>query len=248
MFNFRDLLIDREQLISWRKELYKTDGKGYILFKNFIPEKYVEHIRNFWLYNIDPSKSFKNITGKNNFTFGCPNYCSNKNNDRYFHDMYFNFMWNYPADEVTHQMAFLIMSFLNQIESKPVYSEFYPVMYGGASRPERGRALSYRVVNTKRGTSVPSHKDFHQEDVEFDPAKLQATLFLSKKGIDYDGEGFIFETNTGGRVVFGDDVEVEPGDLVVWRYCNLHSVENISTKDEQIGFLRVLFPREIIYK
>lgn len=52
--------------------------------------------------------------------------------------MYFNFMWNYPADEITHQLS-LIMFMLNQIESKPVYKEFYPMMYGGASRPERGR-------------------------------------------------------------------------------------------------------------
>lgn len=58
----------------------------------------------------------------------------------------------------------------------------------------------------------------------------------------------LFDTNDGRKIIFDTDVSVEPGDLVIWRYCNLHSVENITTTDAQIGFLRLLLPREVIYK
>lgn len=73
MFSFKELLLDKEQLILWRKELYKTNANGYIVLKEFIPPKYIEHMRRFWLYNVDASKSFQNITGKEEFKLGCPN-------------------------------------------------------------------------------------------------------------------------------------------------------------------------------
>jgi len=43
-------------------------------------------------------------------------------------------------------------------------------------------------------------------------------------------------------VLFGSDVPIEPGDLVVWKYTNLHGVSQVTTPPGGIGLLRLLFP------
>ncbi|MFQ5786602.1 MAG: hypothetical protein ACE5H1_01340, partial [Thermodesulfobacteriota bacterium] len=58
--------------------------------------------------------------------------------------------------------------------------------------------------------------------------------------------GCIFETNQGNDVVFGDDVLINPGDLVLWRYINQHSVQDISTEQDKLGFMRIIFPPEFM--
>ena len=71
---------------------------------------------------------------------------------------------------------------------------------------------------------------------------LQATLLLSDKGRDYHGTGFHMTTNRGDWVTFGDDVPATAGDLVIWRYANLHEVADITTEPGQFGFMRIIYP------
>jgi hypothetical protein len=77
---------------------------------------------------------------------------------------------------------------------------------------------------------------------EFDPSRLQATLFLSDRNIDYAGSGFLFEKNNGHKITLGGDIPIQSGDLLIWRYGNLHSVENVKCTAEQFGFMRIIYP------
>jgi hypothetical protein len=111
--------------------------------------------------------------------------------------------------------------------------------------PLRGRALCYQVAISVRGEVLTRwHRDFDGDEWVREPAKLQGTLFLSTPGVDYTGDGFTLETNSGDTVRFGHEVKVACGDLVLWRYCNRHSVLNIDSSGAQCGFIRVLFPTE----
>ena len=92
---------------------------------------------------------------------------------------------------------------------------------------------------------VSPHRDWIGDD--FDPRRTQVTLFLSKRGVDYSGDGFVFQTNRGARIVFDRDVVVNPGDLVIWRHNNEHAVLNVTSRPGQVGFVRILLPPEKVY-
>jgi hypothetical protein len=105
------------------------------------------------------------------------------------------------------------------------------------------------VLTRNAATWIAPHRDYADferrfEKNRFDRSRLQATLFLSEKGVDYSGIGFVFEQNDGQKVVFGTDVPIVPGDLVIWRYNNLHEVAEVTTASDQFGFMRILYPPE----
>ena len=52
----------------------------------------------------------------------------------------------------------------------------------------------------------------------------------------------MFQTNGGTEVTLGGEIPIEAGDLLIWRYGNLHSVENVKSADQQFGFMRILYP------
>jgi len=126
----------------------------------------------------------------------------------------------------------------NLVEANPVFNEIFPL---------DGLSATFRVVNTKNGDIiVPPHSDWDGKNGNpFDPKRLQATLFLSKKGVDYSGTGYMLKNNQGKYVIFDGDVEVNPGDLVLWRYNNEHQVKDISSTNDQLGFLRILYPQNV---
>ena len=76
----------KEDLNEFRKELYHSQGKGYIIFKNFIPQNYVEHLLEFWDDTVKPDEfgrqAFvtKNVeigngmVSNRNIYYRCPNY------------------------------------------------------------------------------------------------------------------------------------------------------------------------------
>jgi hypothetical protein len=119
--------------------------------------------------------------------------------------------------------------------------------------PGAGKAVNYRVVISRNpNTAVSLHRDYfdHARRMEknaYDPSRLQATLFLSEKGRDYDGTGFRFTRNDGTAVVFGTDVPIAPGDLVIWKYTNWHAVEPVTARPDHLGFMRMIFPPEVIH-
>ncbi len=220
-----------EDLRLVRMNLYHSESDGCHIFKNFLSPSYVTHIQAFWMSILPRGSSHSQLNSKDDFYQNCPNYF----NQNTFGLTYYNFFWNLPVDEVTHDICLRVHMLRNYIEARPVSSELFPYS---------SRSCSYRIVQTISGEIVvPPHQDYLGSD--FDPRRLQATLFLSEHGKDYFGDGLHFMTNSGQEIVFGKNFPVQSGDLVLWRYNNLHGVRNVRTKSGQKGFLRIILPLEI---
>ena len=237
--NYESMVIDQSRLLPIRKAIYHSQGPGYYLFPQFIPSDFCDHIVEFYTRLIQPLEWYEPFISKLHIYKGCPNYYSGNDENESFH----NYFWNIPPDEVTYSVAFKVKLLRNYIESRVCFSEFFP-MHG---RNMDGRSASFRVAITRQGTSILPHTDWLGKDGKnFDPRRTQATLFLSTKGNDYSGDSFIFTTNQGKKVILADKIDINPGDLLLWRYNNVHSVENVITKEGQLGFVRIIFPPEKI--
>ena len=235
---YESLLPSEELLNTIRMDLYHSEKTGYFVIRNFLEERLSSHIINFWSKEIPKSEeSHKSISVLNpmkNFYFGCPNY-DYKN--EYGHT-YLNYFWNDPVDEVTYGIAWKIHELRNSISSKLFYNGFFPI---------RGnQSTSFRVVRTLRGKEIVApHIDFRDKEF-FDPSMLQATLILSEHEKDYSGDGMFFTQNDGKKICLNKDLNLKKGDLVLWNYGCLHSVENINTTPEHLGFLRIIFPPALL--
>lgn len=228
---------DTAEINAIRKELYRSDGPGYYVFKDYLTKEFVDHLLQFWTREIIPENTHTKIEQfKKEETFyqGCPNYYYPNN---YGHAFY-NYFWNKPVDEVSYAVSMQIQFLRNFVESKNFYTDIFPLT---------GRSYAYRVVITKGGSDiVGAHTDWLEKN--FDPSRLQATLILTKKGVDYEGTGMTLASNDKQTEwVFDGNLEVNPGDLVLWRYNNVHSVKDVSSKDDQLGFIRMIFPPERIF-
>jgi len=239
-FSFEYLAIPDEDLARLRKELYHSSGAGYVIFPRFLDQDTVRHIQSIWP-NIDPARTHKVFWSKLDMSAACSDfYTADIHGNRNF----YNFVFNTPVDEVTWTASIFVHMLRNRLSGRPPFAETFPVS---------GRALSYRVVITRVSKSwVKPHRDYMQEPGsldrnKYDLSRLQATLFLSEKGHDYTGTGLRFERNDGRSVVFGTDVPVKAGDLVIWRYNNLHSIEEVDAADGQLGFMRIIYPPEIMH-
>jgi hypothetical protein len=233
--NFGLLAIPEQQLQSIRRDIYHSSGLGFHVFRNFLGPEIAEHMRRFWselqLTHVHQTLPQEGVAA---LTRDCPDYSYGIQNGD--HRGFLNFFWNTPADEVSYAVAMQIQWLRNRIMGRPPHEDFYPL---------RGRAVSYRTVISMRGKVVTRvHRDFDGDEWIREPARLQGTLFLTTPGVDYTGDGFTLETNAGGRVRFGHEVNVANGDLVLWRYCNEHAVLNIESSGDQRGFIRMLFPVE----
>ena len=227
---FDELYLREAALLPIRRQLYHSSGEGYFVFKGFLDVTQTEHMRRFWS-SLEPQDWHKPYVNAERMYRGCPNYVEEAKGQV----SYLNFLWNEPPDELTHAVAFAIQMLRNRIEARNLYREIFPLA---------GRSASYRIVLSRNiDEIVVPHRDWVGE--AFDPRRLQVTLFLAEKGKDYEGIGFGIETNYGKSKVFGEDVEVHPGDLVLWRYNNLHFAREVSS-DGTIGFMRMLMPPEEI--
>lgn len=230
--NFDDLYLREADLQPLRRELYHSQGAGFVVLRGFLSDAQAAHMREFWS-TLQPDDWHAEYKGMDRMFRGCPNYFAHEENGGQL--SYFNFLWNEPPDELTYSVAFAIQQLRNRIESRTIYREIFPMA---------GRSASYRIVLSRNIKEiVVPHRDWVGRN--FDPRRLQVTLFLAEKGRDYEGIGFGIETNAGERVVFGDDVAVRAGDLVLWRYNNLHFAQEV-TSSNGIGFMRMLMPPEAI--
>jgi hypothetical protein len=239
-FSFEYLAIPDEDLAPLRRQLYHSSGAGYVIFPGFLDQDAVHHIQSIWP-NIDPARTHKVFWSKLDMSAACSDfYTADIHGNRNF----YNFLFNTPVDEVTWTASIFVHMLRNRLSGRPAFAETFPVS---------GRALSYRVVITRISKSwVKPHRDYMQDPGsldrnKYDLSRLQATLFLSEKGRDYTGAGLRFERNDGRSVVFGSDVPVKAGDLVVWRYNNLHSIEEVEAAEGQLGFMRIIYPPEIMH-
>lgn len=238
-FSLSGMSIAEEDLGPVREAIYHSRGPGYYLFRGFLDPAAVAHLRTFWT-TIDPTPTYAPFSGKQAFHAGSPDYCLQ---DGEGNRTFYNFFWNAPTDELTYVASMYVQAIRNRISGRIPYAEVYP---------HSGKAVCYRVILSRNAkTWIAPHRDYFDyerrlEKNRYDPSRVQATLFLSAKGRDYRGTGFTLESNQGKNLVFGDDVEVRPGDLAVWRYNNLHSVQDVSTDPGQLGFLRIIYPAEDI--
>lgn len=217
-----------------RMKLYHSSGDGYYVLRNFAAPDAVAHMRELWT-TVDPAKTHKPWEGNHCVYPGCPDYyVIYEDGGRVF----YNFLFDEPVDEVTREISVAVHMLRNRLSGRNAFADL--------SGPHS--AVSYRVThNINYQKWSPMHSDFldyekRYEKGQYDPSRLQATLFLSEKGVDYAGDGFKFTTNQGKLICFGTDVDIKPGDLVIWRYANVHGIENVKTPDGQFGFLRIIYP------
>ena len=233
--DFRQLTITEEELHPIRMELYHSGGPGYAIFPGFVSSDVADYLVSFWS-SPEVSRSYERFIGRKSFSVGCPNYVYGP--DQYRNQAFYNFLWNEPPDEMTYSITFVVRMLRNRVEGRMPFAEIFPYA---------GHGGTYRVSITRGGgTVVQPHQDWVGE--HFDPRRLQATLFLTEKGKDYDGPGFAFRNNQGKDLEFGTDVPIGAGDLVLWRYNNLHSVRDVTTKPGDRGMVRVIFSPETIYR
>jgi hypothetical protein len=234
-----ELMLEEESLREVRQALYHSGGAGYHVFRGFLAEPWVDHMRRFWgAFRGGPGD--RCFESKQQFHAGGSDLFSVDARDN---RIFFNFFWNAPVDEVTYTTSLWILFLRNRLSGRAPFDELLP---------HTGRAVSFRVTLTKNAdTWIERHRDFFDHERRFekgayDLARLQATLFLAHRGRDYRDGGFTLETNDGKPVLFGRDVPIEPGDLVIWRYNNPHGVEAVRSDPDQLGFLRVIHPIETL--
>lgn len=232
LLDFESILYPGEQLLAFRKELYHSRGPGYIRIPRFVPQHLAAHIVKFWTETpptpdqLDPIKYgyYPKLFGQRAMGQFTPQ-----------RDVYMNFMWT-PFDEVTHSLALVVVMLRNQIEGAPLYRDLFDFK----------RISSYRVIISKNseGVEVARHRDHYDEKdkKKVFATRLQATVFLSEHGKDYEGDGLIFTTNGGEDVRIGPDIPAKKGDLFLWRYNNFHAIGRTKTLPGGLGFIRIIFP------
>jgi hypothetical protein len=237
--SLESMYLDEDLIYSIRKKLYHSSGLGYVVCRQFITQEYSRHIFDYWTKYVMPEKSHQKFVSKQLLKPGNPNfYNQSPNGSRTF----YNPFWNPPPDEVTHEVCLKIAQLRNQVESRPSFSEIFSV--------PGSRCVIPRIVITRKGENVlVPHSDYGLDEPNpenIDLRRTQVTLFLSKYGKDYSGSGFIFTTNQGETIQLEKDLDLDPGDLVIWKYSNMHAIESIEADGHQAGFVRILFPPEKI--
>jgi hypothetical protein len=232
-FRFERLHLRENDLQTIRMELYHSTGPGFHVFKRFVSPDLVSHMRSVWPKNEMPP-GYRLLPATNLYYPGCPNYYVRYPDDSL---IFFNFLHQPPLDEATQEVSVAVHMLRNRLSGRNAFQDL-----------AGSRSLGYRVtLNRNFEAWIKPHRDFMDWDKrwvkgEFDPSRLQATLVLSNRGVDYSGNGFLFQTNSGSEVMLGGDVPVDAGDLLIWRYGNLHSVENVKCTADQFGFMRIIYP------
>lgn len=230
---FEQFHVREADLHAIRMELYHSTGPGFYIFRQFVSPGLVSHMRSVWPKREMPP-GFKLLPGADGYYPGCPNYYVRYPDDSL---IFFNFLHQAPLDEVTQEVSVAVHMLRNRLSGRNAFQDL--------SGP---RTVSYRVtLNRNFEEWIAPHRDYMDWNRrwvkgEFDPSRLQATLFLSDRNIDYTGNGFLFEKNDGQKVTLGGDIPIQSGDLLIWRYGNLHSVENVKCTAEQFGFMRIIYP------
>lgn len=225
--------VSEEQLREVRHAVYHSSGPGYFILRNYIDSNFVQHIREVWTslpeyYNHEQFTAWRD----------CKQHMANfEQGGNPALRLWCNFFWNPPVCDVTHAVCLAIAILRNRIEGRAPVADI---------SGENKLAVSYVVIQTRNmELSNPWHRDWTGDNT-FQPERLQATLALSNQGEDFDGPGAMFECNDGARISLFQDAGLRAGDLVFWRYSNQHAVFPVSSREDQIGCLRIIFPPQIL--
>lgn len=229
-------LYQSEIIDNARQDIYFRHG--YTIIKNFVDKPLLRALARRWAtgqYNYHFHGYLKNTE----VTMQSPNYLLNKpGTDDWSFCMH---MWNPPIDEELHSICLEAQQIRNLIEGRALF-------YGLQCHDRT--ILQYRLSRTlSTATSVFPHADFMEEerkdsmvDHSYDPRRCQMTLFISDYNVDYKDGGFHLQNNQDEQILFGRDIEANAGDLVIWKYSNMHHVGGVVPIDKDIGFSRVIFP------
>ena len=239
--NHRNFCLNKKEVWDVRRKIYHTQGEGYLLFKGFLEKKFTDHLVNYWCRLLDPPQTHLLFPGKEHaFYPGCP--CYYKHGRTTGLKVFYNPLWGNQHEVVSNEIAVSIIHLRSQIEGKAFTREISP-------RPGQ-RCVVPRLIITRNGENVLApHSDYGLDEPNprnIDLARVQATLFLSQIDQDYSGSGFVFTKNNGDKIHCERELGIEPGDLLIWRYNNVHEISDISSGENQVGFVRMLFPPEEI--
>ena len=238
-YTFKNDQINKNDLWEIRKEIYHSNNQGFYIFRNYIKEEFVQSIIEYWCYNSPHKKSHKKFKDKStDFYINCPSYFLENGENKVF----YNPFWSNNYDPLTNELSLAICTLRAQIEGKQLANEIMPRI--------NKRCVIPRLIITKNGENIiKPHSDYginEKDPNNIDIGRLQCTLFLSKNKYDYTGSGFVFTNNAGRKINIAKDYKINPGDLVIWKYNNIHEIKDIKTTSQKIGFVRMIFPLEII--
>lgn len=215
-------------------------GPGYHVLRGYLSPQRVEYIVDHWR-RLGNAVTVRKVNKARLFHVNCPDYTYADGQKSVHH----NFFWNVPSDPLTYEVAWRIQRLRNQIQGTHASDSYFAVQpYDWTDHLAEGRprrAVSYRLVGTRNDGGVSLHRDWVQ-----DPSKVQMSLSLSATGADYTAGGLLFRTREGALLNLCETERLQPGDLVVFRYCHEHGVGPVSTSAGQRGFWRLLFPIEAL--
>ena len=190
MFKFESLHLREADLHAIRMELYHSSGAGFHIFKNFVSPDLVAHMRSVWPKDEMPL-GYAPMPAAGAFYPACPNY-----HVRYADGslIFYNFLHATPLDEVTQEVSVAVHMLRNRLSGRNAFQDL--------TGP---RAVCYRVtLNRNFDTWIKPHRDFFDWDRrwvkgEFDPSRLQATLFLFDPGTGLFRERLFVSDQWGNR-------------------------------------------------
>ncbi len=236
MFRYDVDLYESQAVHDIRRAIYHADG--YYILRNFVDKAVIRDMNARW-FSGDYNYYFTDGLKNREVRIGTPNYLLKRPAE---HDWAFcNQIWNQPIDEIANDIVVEAQRFRNLIEGRPL---------NFGTRLFDSLILQYRICRTLSNCqAVNPHADFMEEfrhdsmgDHQFDPRRCQMTLFLSNYGEDYSEGGFRMTSNQGKKILFGQDEEIGAGDLLIWKYSNLHDVGGVQAHNKKLGFARIIFP------
>lgn len=234
----RNFAFPEESLKSTRQALYSPQGPGYVLIRGFAPPELAMHMRRFWTSG-EPQlwDAFEQLRNRPRYRVGDGPFASHFKGK----DAYLFALWNQPVDDVTLAAVVAAVQLRNQIEQQPLFRDLLPV----------SRYMAFYMVTLSRDSAaneVEWHEDLfaHDESLPYVETRLQATLFLSAYGEDYEGSGMRLIDNQGREIQIDEALRPRAGDLLLWRYGNRHCVGSVNALPGGVGFARILMPLEAI--
>lgn len=215
-----NLNFEKININAIKENLFAPNSKGYYWLENFLEASEVINLLNFYNKNLIESKKF---IDKNFIYRGCPPYSTFSKNK----NTLVVFPWNENVDKTVCNIFNAIANLKNKCEDDKYNSLNF--------------AMSMRFVDSfNLAEDVPLHQDYIQ-NLE-DESRIQASLFLSEPGLDFDSSGGFYFKNSSEEIYPHNELRKVSGSLLLFKYRLPHGVKNIVKLNRTNGFCRVIFP------